>query len=138
MDDEHGLRRRVQARPQGLAVLRPQDQTGSRFSDHRQRRRVRGLQRPEVAASALYNEVVAAEVCEELGLATEPRTVTAGRRPVMEIAGVPQELIGWTAKRGEQIAACLTELEHEYVARSAIGRRCRGRLGPLRDRRRCG
>jgi hypothetical protein len=24
---------------------------------------------------------------------------------------VPHELIGWTAKRGEQIAACLTESE---------------------------
>ncbi|MET9462182.1 MobF family relaxase [Streptomyces canus] len=46
-----------------------------------------------VAASALYNEIVAAEVCEALGLATEPRTVTPGRRPVMEIAGVPHELI---------------------------------------------
>ncbi|MER6572678.1 MobF family relaxase [Streptomyces sp. NPDC001093] len=34
-----------------------------------------------VAASALYNEIVAAEVCEALGLATEPRTVTPGRRP---------------------------------------------------------
>ncbi|MGW7400844.1 MobF family relaxase [Streptomyces cyaneofuscatus] len=68
-----------------------------------------------VAASALYNELVAAEVCEELGLATEPRTVTPGRRPVMEIAGVPHELIRWTARRGDQIAACLTELEHEYV-----------------------
>ncbi len=31
-----------------------------------------------VAASALYNELVAAEVCEELGLATEPRTATPG------------------------------------------------------------
>ncbi|WP_167381348.1 MobF family relaxase [Streptomyces misionensis] len=68
-----------------------------------------------VAASALYNEIVAAEVCEELGLATEPRTVTPGRRPVMEIAGVPHELIRWTARRSDQIAACLTELEHEYV-----------------------
>lgn len=68
-----------------------------------------------VAASALYNEVVMAEACEALGLATEPRTVTAGRRPVMEVAGVPHELIRWTARRGEQIAACLTELEHEYV-----------------------
>ncbi|MFK0050455.1 MobF family relaxase [Streptomyces sp. NPDC090741] len=68
-----------------------------------------------VAASSLYNEIVAAEVCEALGLATQPRTVTAGRRPVMEIAGVPHELIGWTAMRGEQIAACLTELETEYV-----------------------
>ncbi|WP_405189365.1 relaxase domain-containing protein [Streptomyces anulatus] len=68
-----------------------------------------------VAASALYNELVAAEVCEELGLATEPRTVTEGRRPVMEIAGVPHELIRWTARRSEQIATCLAELEHEYV-----------------------
>ncbi|MFB7301362.1 MobF family relaxase, partial [Streptomyces rubiginosohelvolus] len=68
-----------------------------------------------VAASALYNELVAAEVCEELGLATEPRTVTPGRRPVMEIAGVPHRLIRWTAQRSDQIASCLSELEHEYV-----------------------
>ncbi|TDU67054.1 MobF family relaxase [Streptomyces sp. KS 21] len=68
-----------------------------------------------VAASSLYNEIVAAEVCEALALATEPRVVTAGRRPVMDIAGVPHELIRWTAIRGEQIAACLTDLEHEYV-----------------------
>ncbi|MFJ8697017.1 MobF family relaxase [Streptomyces roseolilacinus] len=68
-----------------------------------------------VAASALYNELVAAEVCETLGLATEPRIVTPGRRPVMEIAGVPHELIRWTARRSDQIAACLAELEHEYV-----------------------
>ncbi|MFD8790844.1 MobF family relaxase [Streptomyces vinaceus] len=68
-----------------------------------------------VAASALYNELVAAEVCETLGLATEPRTVTPGRRPVMEIAGVPHELIRWTSRRSDQIAACLAELEHEYV-----------------------
>ncbi|MFJ9797707.1 relaxase domain-containing protein [Streptomyces sp. NPDC101145] len=68
-----------------------------------------------VAASALYNELVASEVCETLRLATEQRTVTAGRRPVMEIAGVPHELIRWTARRSDQIAACLAELEHEYV-----------------------
>ncbi|MGV9937207.1 hypothetical protein ACWDY4_42965 [Streptomyces olivaceoviridis] len=34
-----------------------------------------------VAASALYNEIVAAEVCEALRLATEPRTVTPGAGP---------------------------------------------------------
>ncbi|MFF4787812.1 MobF family relaxase [Streptomyces griseorubiginosus] len=72
-----------------------------------------------MAASALYNEIVAAEVCEALGLATEPRTVTPGRRPVMEIAGVPHELIRWTARRSDQIAACLEDLEHEYV--TAVG-----------------
>ncbi|WP_406514539.1 relaxase domain-containing protein (plasmid) [Streptomyces sp. NBC_00161] len=68
-----------------------------------------------VAASALYNEIVAAEVCENLGLATEPRTVSAGRRPVMEIAGIPHELIAWTARRGAQIEACREDLEREYV-----------------------
>ncbi|MFG2594948.1 MobF family relaxase [Streptomyces sp. NPDC048462] len=68
-----------------------------------------------VAASALYNELVASEVCEALGLATEPRTVTPGRRPVMEIAGVPHELIRWTSRRSDQIAACMEDLEHEYV-----------------------
>ncbi|MFL4953281.1 MobF family relaxase [Streptomyces sp. MMS24-I31] len=68
-----------------------------------------------VAASALYNEIVMAEVCEALGLASEPRTVTAGRRPVMEIAGVPHELIRWTSRRSDQIAACRADLEHEYV-----------------------
>ncbi|MGW2393915.1 MobF family relaxase [Streptomyces lydicamycinicus] len=68
-----------------------------------------------VAASALYNEIVMAEACEALGLASEPRTVTVGRRPVMEVAGVPHELIGWTSRRSEQIAACLQELEREYV-----------------------
>ncbi|MET7608910.1 relaxase domain-containing protein [Streptomyces avermitilis] len=68
-----------------------------------------------VAASAFYNEIVAAELCEALGLATEPRIVTPGRRPVMEIAGVPHGLIRWTARRSDQIAACLEDLEHEYV-----------------------
>ena len=68
-----------------------------------------------VAASALYNEIVMAEVCEALGLASEPRIVTAGRRPVMEIAGVPHELIRWTSRRSDQIAACRADLEHEYV-----------------------
>ncbi|MEV5009198.1 MobF family relaxase [Streptomyces sp. NPDC056159] len=68
-----------------------------------------------VTASALYNEVVMAEACEALGLASEPRTVAAGRRPVMEVAGVPHELIRWTARRSDQIAACLEDLEHEYV-----------------------
>ncbi|UXY25090.1 relaxase domain-containing protein (plasmid) [Streptomyces cynarae] len=68
-----------------------------------------------VAASALYNEVVMAEACEALVLASEPRTVTAGRRPVMDVAGVPYELIRWTSRRSDQIAACRAELEHEYV-----------------------
>ncbi|MFE5512359.1 relaxase domain-containing protein [Streptomyces sp. NPDC056529] len=68
-----------------------------------------------VAASSLYNELVMAEVSEALGVASEPRTVSAGRRTVMEIGGVPYELIGWMSKRGREIDLCRQELEHEYV-----------------------
>lgn len=93
-----------------LLSVKGQRLHGTRGSIH-----TTALHESTVAASALYNELVAAEVCEELGLATEPRTVTPGRRPVMEIAGVPHGLIRWTARRSDQIAACLTALEHEYV-----------------------
>ncbi|MEU8943498.1 hypothetical protein OHU17_00800 [Streptomyces goshikiensis] len=48
-------------------------------------------------------------------MAAELRIVTAGRLPVMELSGVSRELIGWTARRSDQIAACLSEREHEYV-----------------------
>ncbi|GHD82195.1 hypothetical protein GCM10010336_69280 [Streptomyces goshikiensis] len=76
-------------------------------SDHRrwsvgcglQRDRVRGLRGVKVAAAA------------------EPRIVTAGRLPVMELSWVPHALIGPTAWRSDQIAACLPEREHEYVHR---------------------
>lgn len=88
-----------------------------------------------------------AEVCEALGLASEPRTVTPGRRPVMEIAGIPHELIGWTARRGEQIAACLTELEAEYVTADddhgepkflpVVSERARTKLNRIAARKTC-
>ncbi len=68
-----------------------------------------------VAASSLYKELLMAEVSEALGLASEPRAVSAGRRPVMERGGVPHELIGWMAKRGRDIDLCRQEPEHEYV-----------------------
>ncbi|MFQ6199426.1 relaxase domain-containing protein [Streptomyces sp. NPDC000405] len=98
-----------------------------------------------VAASALYNEVVMAEACEALGLASEPRTVTAGRCPVMEVAGVPHELIRWTSRRSEQIAACLTDLEREYVTATdddghlkfapAVSERARAKLNRIAARK---
>jgi conjugative relaxase-like TrwC/TraI family protein len=88
-------------------VQRPDGKWGSAHSEV--------LYEHVVAASALYNELVMAEVCEALGLASEPRKVTAGRRPVMDVAGVPHELIRWASRRSDQIAACRAELEHEYV-----------------------
>ncbi|MFD7409485.1 MobF family relaxase [Streptomyces sp. NPDC059866] len=90
-----------------LRALRPDGVWGAVHTE--------ALHESAVAASALYNDVVMMEACEALRLASEPRTVTAGRRPVMEVAGVPHELIRWTARRSTQIAACLTDLEHEYA-----------------------
>lgn len=52
-----------------------------------------------VAAGTLYTLQMTTEVCEELGLATVPREVTPGLRPVMEVAGVDQELIDWSSTR---------------------------------------
>nr|WP_231512687.1 MobF family relaxase [Streptomyces rimosus] len=68
-----------------------------------------------VAAGALYSLAMTTEACEELGLATVPREVTPGLRPVMEIAGVDQELIDWSATRREQMAPVLERLTDEYV-----------------------
>ncbi|MDO0924068.1 hypothetical protein QQY24_00925 [Streptomyces sp. TG1A-8] len=39
------------------------------------------------------------EMSARLGWAWEPREVTPGRRPVMEIAGLDQRLIGWQSTR---------------------------------------
>ncbi|MFE0776791.1 MobF family relaxase [Streptomyces sp. NPDC058861] len=82
-----------------------------------------------VAASSLYNELVMAEVCEALDVASEPRTVSAGRRPVMEVAGVPHELIGWMSQRGHEIDLCRQELEYEYV--TAVDEDGNLRFGPV-------
>ncbi|MER7497970.1 MobF family relaxase [Streptomyces pharetrae] len=68
-----------------------------------------------VAAGTLYTLTMTTEVCEELGLATVPREVTPGLRPVMEIAGVDQELIDWSATRREQMAPVLERLTDQYA-----------------------
>ncbi|MET9587068.1 MobF family relaxase [Streptomyces sp. NPDC006539] len=70
-----------------------------------------------VAAGTLYTLTMTTEVCEELGLATVPREVTPGLRPVMEIAGVGSELIDWSATRREQIEAALEGITEKYVAK---------------------
>lgn len=69
-----------------------------------------------VAAGALYNQRVLEEVCDRLGLATEARTPTPGLRPVMEIAGVPPELIDWTSTRQRDTAVLLEQAEAQYTA----------------------
>ncbi|MEU9617017.1 MobF family relaxase [Streptomyces sp. NPDC048209] len=68
-----------------------------------------------VAAGTLYTLAMTTELCEELGLATVPREVTPGLRPVMEIAGVDSELIDWSATRRQRIEDALEGLTYTYV-----------------------
>ena len=46
----------------------------------------RRLYQHVVAAGTLYTLLITTKVCEELGLATEPRTATPGLHPIMEVA----------------------------------------------------
>ncbi|MFC8793378.1 MobF family relaxase [Streptomyces cinereoruber] len=75
----------------------------------------RRLLRNVVAAGTLYTLAMTTEVCEELGLATVPREVTPGLRPVMEIAGVDQELIDWSSTRRQRIKEALEGITAQYV-----------------------
>ncbi|MEU3838090.1 MobF family relaxase [Streptomyces microflavus] len=68
-----------------------------------------------VAAGTLYSLAMTTEVCEELGLATVPREVTPGLRPVMEIAGVDAELIAWSSTRRQRIEDALEGLTYTWV-----------------------
>ncbi len=68
-----------------------------------------------VAAGTLYTLAMTTEVCETLGLATVPREVTPGLRPVMEIAGVSEDLINWSASRRQRIEDALEVLTDQYV-----------------------
>lgn len=67
-----------------------------------------------VAADTLYLLFFMEEVSARLGWAWEPREVTPGRRPVMEIAGIDQRLIGWQSTRRQQIEDALSVFTAEY------------------------
>ncbi|MEU3550646.1 MobF family relaxase [Streptomyces longwoodensis] len=73
------------------------------------------LYRNVVATGTLYTLAMTTEVCEELGLATVPREVTPGLRPVMEIAGVDSELIDWSSTRRQRIEDALEGLTYKYA-----------------------
>ncbi|CCK32908.1 TrwC relaxase protein involved in conjugal DNA transfer (plasmid) [Streptomyces davaonensis JCM 4913] len=70
-----------------------------------------------VAADTLYLLYFMEEVSARLGWAWEPREVTPGRRPVMEIAGIDQRLIGWQSTRRQQIEDALPVLTAKYEER---------------------
>ncbi|MDQ0904522.1 conjugative relaxase-like TrwC/TraI family protein [Streptomyces canus] len=67
-----------------------------------------------VAADTLYTLFFMEEVSARLGWGWEPREVTPGRRPVMEIAGIDQRLIGWQSTRRQQIEDALPVLTAKY------------------------
>ncbi|MFF1285799.1 MobF family relaxase [Streptomyces sp. NPDC058299] len=75
----------------------------------------RRLYRDVVACGTLYTLAMTTEVCEELGLATAPREVTPGLRPVMEIAGVDSELIDWSSTRRQRIEDVLEGSTYKYA-----------------------
>ena len=69
-----------------------------------------------VAAGTLYTLYFMEEVSARLGWAWEAREVTPGRRPVMEVAGIDQRLIGWQSTRRQQIADATPVLVADYKA----------------------
>nr|WP_234313313.1 MULTISPECIES: MobF family relaxase [Streptomyces] len=70
-----------------------------------------------VAADTLYVLHFMEEVTARLGWAWEPREVTPGRRPVMDIAGIDRRLIGWQSTRRQQIEDALPVLTARYEER---------------------
>ncbi|MFE9139414.1 MobF family relaxase [Streptomyces sp. NPDC007355] len=70
-----------------------------------------------VAADTLYTLYFMEEVSARLGWAWEPREVTPGRRPVMDIAGIDRRLIGWQSTRRQQIEDALPVLTARYEER---------------------
>ncbi|MFD9601813.1 MobF family relaxase [Streptomyces sp. NPDC059970] len=84
-----------------------------------------------VAADTLYTLYFMEEVSARLGWTWEPREVTPGRRPVMEIAGIDQRLIGWQSTRRQQIEDALPVLTAKYEEKQghAPGERAAYALG---------
>ncbi|MFF7189609.1 MobF family relaxase [Streptomyces sp. NPDC008222] len=91
----------------------------------------RRLYQHVVAAGTFYTLTMTTEVCEELGLATVPRQVTPGLRPVMEIAGVDSELIDWSSTRRQRIEDVLEGLTYKFAQEHGRlpGERARHGLG---------
>ncbi|MDJ0324374.1 MobF family relaxase [Cryobacterium sp. PH31-AA6] len=74
------------------------------------------LHRQGVAASEFYNQRVMDEVTTRLGLSTELREVTPGKRPVVEIAGVDERLTAQFSTRSADIKKVIGQLEKDYRA----------------------
>ena len=74
------------------------------------------LHRQGVAASEFYNSRVMDRITEALEVTTELREVSAGKRPVLEIAGIDERLTSGFSSRSESIKEAVAKLEGEYRA----------------------
>ena len=70
-----------------------------------------------VTISELYNTTVMRLVSERLGLAVRERVTAPGRRPILEITGLPDELIDAFSTRGKTVRAELERLVADYYTR---------------------
>jgi conjugative relaxase-like TrwC/TraI family protein len=67
-----------------------------------------------VAASARYNTHLMDQLSKKLGVAITAREMGEGKRPVHEIAGIPDELIAAGSKRRHQVTEATEKLVEEY------------------------
>jgi conjugative relaxase-like TrwC/TraI family protein len=74
------------------------------------------LHRQGVAASEYYNQQVMDRVTDALQVTTELREVTAGKRTVVEIAGIDERLTQQFSSRSTGIKTAVKKLEKEYRA----------------------
>jgi conjugative relaxase-like TrwC/TraI family protein len=72
------------------------------------------LHRMNVPISEYYNAAIMSEVTKALDVTTEARTVSAGKRPVMEIAGVDTDLLETFSSRSASIREQVERLTAEY------------------------
>ncbi|MCY1692889.1 MobF family relaxase [Curtobacterium sp. SL109] len=72
------------------------------------------LHRMNVPISEFYNAAIMSEVTKALDVTTEARTVSVGKRPVMEIAGVDTDLIDTFSSRSASIRVEVERLTAEY------------------------
>jgi conjugative relaxase-like TrwC/TraI family protein len=72
------------------------------------------LHRMNVPISEFYNAAIMSEVTKALDVTTEARTVAAGKRPVMEIAGVDTDLLETFSSRSASIREQVERLTAEY------------------------
>lgn len=72
------------------------------------------LHRMNVPISEFYNAAIMSEVTKALDVTTEARTVSVGKRPVMEIAGVDTDLLETFSSRSASIREQVDRLTAEY------------------------